>query len=120
VVYRDLKNKGFRLYPVNPNTDRIGDDACVPSVKDLKEEVNSLLVMTPPAQTDQVVREAFDKGIKNIWIQQGAESNEAVQFCMDNDMNVVHSECILMYTEPVGFPHSVHRFFMKLFGKMPR
>ena len=58
-------------------------------------------------------------GVKNIWMQQGSESENAIEFCNKNEINVIHGECILMFAEPVKSIHSFHRWVNKLIGKYP-
>ena len=116
VLYCTLKNKGYEVYPVNPNIDTIDDCACYRHIKDLPTEVKDLLVVTAAKDTDYVVKEAIDKGIKNIWIQNGSETESAIKLAKDHQINLVTSACILMYAEPKGF-HKFHQVVAKMFGK---
>ena len=52
-------------------------------------------------------------------MQQGAESSTAIDLCKQNNINVIHGECILMFAEPLGFMHSIHRWIWKILGKYP-
>ena len=118
-AYKELKAKGYRVLAVNPNAATIENDPCYTSLRDLPEKVNGLVVVTQPAITEQVVREAAELGIHNIWLQQGAESPEAVQFCQEHGLNVVTGECIIMYQAHPAFPHSLHKFVKHAFGGKP-
>ena len=40
--------------------------------------------------------------------------------CKDLGLNVVSGECVFMFAEPMESFHKFHRFFYKLFGKMPK
>jgi predicted CoA-binding protein len=60
-----------------------------------------------------------DAGIRRVWLQQGTESAEAIQFCASNNIAVVHGECIMMFTEPVGFVHRAHRWVKKVTHTLP-
>jgi predicted CoA-binding protein len=119
-VSKELKTKGYTLYPVNPNADSIRGEKCYPSLAALPVKVGGVLVFTPPAHTEKVVREAVAAGIRRIWIQQGAASPEALRFCADNKLPAVSKQCILMYVEPVTSIHAFHRWVKKLFGGLPR
>lgn len=47
--------------------------------------------------TEKVVEEAARKGIKNIWMQPGAESQSAIAYCRDRGINVIgDGSCILI------------------------
>lgn len=118
-VYRFLKTHGYMVYPVNPNAEQVEGDRCFPNVTSLPEMINGALIMLPPEKAMEVLPEIIDIGIKHIWLQQQTESPQAIQFCKKYNIDVVYGECIMMFAEPLGFPHQVHRWFKKLTGKLP-
>jgi predicted CoA-binding protein len=85
----------------------------------LPEPVGGVLIVVPPAETEKVVRDAAQVGIRRVWMQQGAESETAIRFCEENGISAVHGECILMFAQPAGF-HRLHRWVWGLLGKLPR
>ncbi len=96
-VLRCYQQKNLRVFPVNPKEQEIEGAACVASVMDLPQEVESISVITPPQITEQVVELAASKGIKNIWMQPGAESDAAVETCRRSGINVIaDGSCILV------------------------
>ena len=123
-AYRELKAKGYQVYPVHPEAESVIGDRCFPSLAALPEPVDGVLVIVPPAQSERVVDEAIAAGIHRIWLQQGAESEVAIERARKDGASVVHGECILMFAggqgSRIGFPHNMHRFFRKLFGGMPK
>ena len=118
-AYRELKEKGYNLFPIHPEADELEGDKCYPSFQDLPALVGGALIILPPEQTEKVVREAAGAGIKRVWMQQGAESSEALGFCSENGIEAVSGECILMFAEPSKFYHRIHRWVWKLAGKLP-
>ena len=96
-VLRVYQQKGLRAIPVNPKEQEIEGEACVSSVTELPDEVKSISVITPPQVTEQVVELAAIKGIRNIWMQPGAESDAAVEACRRHGINVIaDGTCILV------------------------
>jgi predicted CoA-binding protein len=98
-------NKVLRCYlqhnrhaiPVNPNETEIEGVACVSSISDLPDEVESLSMITPPAVTATLVPLAIEKGIMNIWMQPGAEHPDAVALCRERGINVIaDGSCLLV------------------------
>ncbi len=120
MAFKELKKQGYQLFPVNPNAETIEGGPCYPSLSALPEPVDGVLVVVPPGETEKVVREAAAAGIKRVWMQQGAESPEAIRFCRENGIEVVHGECILMFTEPSAFFHRAHHWVWGVFGKLPQ
>lgn len=96
-VLRCYQENKKTVIPVNPKAASIEGIPCVASVSDLPDSVNSISVITPPGITEQVVEAAIAKGIRNIWMQPGAESAAAVARCEAAGVNVIadHS-CILV------------------------
>ena len=119
-VNKELKAKGYRILPVNPAASTIGGETSYPSLAALPEKVGGVLVFTQPAESEQVVRDAAAQGITRVWLQQGAQSEAAVAFCLQNGMQVVSGKCIMMFAEPVSSVHGVHRWFAKVFGQLPK
>ena len=116
-VFQNLKTKGYRVYPVNPHAGTIAGERCYPDLNSLPEKVGGVVLVVPPNETARMVRQAADAGIKRVWMQQGAESDEALRFCETHDISAIHDECIMMFAEPTAFPHKVHRWVRQLTRK---
>lgn len=96
-VLRCYQQNGRRAIPVNPRESVIEGATCVASVAELPSEVKSISVITPPAITERVVEEAARKGIENVWMQPGAESERAIATCKAAGINVIaDGSCVLV------------------------
>lgn len=120
MIYKELKAKGYKVFAINPNADMVEGDPCYPNLAALPEKVGGVVIVLPPERAVDVVREAAQVGIKNVWLQQGAESKAAIELGEQNGLNLIAGECLLMYAEPVGSLHGIHRFFKFLFGGRPK
>ncbi len=120
IIYSELKLKGYNVYPVNPNVNNINGDKCYPSLMAIKNEVEAAVLVIPPSASKEVVKDAHSIGIKKIWMQQGAESDSAISYCLLNDIDVIHNECILMFTDSAGFIHRAHKWVWGVLGKLPQ
>jgi predicted CoA-binding protein len=118
-AYRELKSKGYQLFPIHPEAETLEGDRCYRSLSTLPEPVDGVLIVVPPSQTEQVVREAATAGIPRVWMQQGAQSFGAIRFCQDHGISAVYGECILMFAEPLAWWHRAHRLLWKVLGKLP-
>ncbi len=119
VAFRELREKGMKIIPVNPEADDILGEKVYHDVTSLPDEVKGIIIMTKKSLTASVVREAISKGIKNIWIQQMADSREALDLLKGTDINFISGECILMHYNANGI-HKFHGRLRKLFGSFPR
>jgi hypothetical protein len=119
-AYKELREKGYTVIPVNPATDTVDGERCYPSLLQLPHAVDGAVVIAPREQSVQVVRDAAAAGIRRVWLQQGAESTVAVDACREAGISVIAGECILMFAEPAQWFHRAHRFGRRLFGSLPR
>ena len=118
-AFKELKEKGMNIIPVNPHADEIHGSKVYHDIKSLPDNVSGLIVMTGKSQTAGVIREAKEKGIKQIWLQQMAESKEALKELEGSGINYVVKECILMHYKPHGI-HIFHAAIRKFFRSFPR
>jgi len=95
-VYKDLRNAGYKVYPVNPNTNEILGDTCYPSLEALPTKPDVADLVVPAKVTEQVVKTCRRLGISKVWMQPGSESETAISFCKENGMIVIHGVCIMI------------------------
>ncbi len=96
-VLRCYQQNQYAVIPVNPVEKTIEGLDCVASVDELPNQVKSISVITPPQVTEKIVASAIAKGIRNIWMQPGAESPQAVEACEAAGVNVIaDGSCILV------------------------
>lgn len=118
-IYKELKQKGYQVFAINPHINDFEGDACYPDLLSLPEKVDAVVVNVPPLQTEKVVREAKQAGINRVWLQQGSQSDAAVKFCEENGIDCVSNECILMFVQPTAFIHRAHKWVWGVLGKLP-
>lgn len=118
-AFKELKKKGYTMYPISHHLEEFEGVKCYNDVTSLPAEVTALLVSTKPDQTKILLDEARKKGIRNIWLQQGSVDKETIREVKEAGDNVVTGECILMFAEPAHFMHRTHAFFKKLVGNYP-
>ncbi len=119
-IMKELKTKGYGIYPVHRQATTIDGQPCWPSLLGLPESVGGVIVVVPPRETEAVVRDAAKAGIARVWMLQGSESAQAIAYCEQNGIQVVHGECILMFAEPAAFLHRAHRWFRGVCGSLPK
>ena len=96
-VLRCYLQNGRKAIPVNPNEPEIEGIPCAAAISDLPPDALSISMITPPAVTAKLVPLALEKGIKNIWMQPGAEHPEAVALCRERGVNVIaDGSCVLV------------------------
>lgn len=96
-VLRSYIQAGRRVYAVNPKADEIEGLTAYPDLASLPERVHGVSIITPPAVTLAVVEEAARAGIRHLWMQPGAESDEAIRRADELGLELIHSgPCVLV------------------------
>ena len=119
-VYEHLKNNGYSVYAINRKGGFSGHTKLYTSLFEIEQKIDGIVTVVPPTETEIVIQAAHDLEIKNVWMQLGSESKNAIDFCNSKGMNVISKECILMFVEPVNSIHKFHRWVYKLTGKYPK
>jgi predicted CoA-binding protein len=124
VVYQRLKDRGYQVFAVNPNTDTIEGDACYRDLRSIPGGVDAVVIATAPAAAEAIARECKDLGITRVWMHrsfgQGSVSAEAHEFCRANGIASIAGACPLMYGETSDGGHRFMRWCLGLMGKLPR
>jgi predicted CoA-binding protein len=120
ISFKSLIEKGYNILPINPDANEIDGKKCFKSITDLPSDVESVIIMTPKDNTDEVLIEAINKGIKNIWVQQMSDTKNTIGIAEEYQKEIVTGKCIFMFAEPITGVHKFHRTLVKIFGGLPR
>jgi len=97
-VFRSLYRSGYTVYPVNPTGGELEGVPMCPTLASLPEMPEVVNLVVPPDVTEQIVREANELGLTRIWMQPGAESEAAIEYCHEHDMQVVYDACAMVHS----------------------
>ncbi|MBI2248050.1 MAG: CoA-binding protein [Armatimonadetes bacterium] len=89
-----LKEQGYRIIPVNPTiTEALGEKA-YPSLKEIPERVDVVQIFRRPEEVPAVVDDAIAIGAKVVWMQPGAENEEAAAKAEAAGLKAVVGACM--------------------------
>ena len=96
-VLRCYQQDQRRVIPINPSAPEVEGLGAFPDLASVGEPMHAVSIITPPAITEQVVEQAIELGIRQIWMQPGAESAAAVARAEAAGLNVIHGgPCLLV------------------------
>lgn len=95
-VFMDLKENGFKVVPINPNSSEVAGEKSYAGLKVAPVGIDVAVFVVPPAVTEKVLLDAKAAGIRKIWLQPGSESGGAIRFCEENGMECMHDACIML------------------------
>jgi predicted CoA-binding protein len=124
IVYQRLRDRGYQVFAVNPNADRVEGDVCYPDLKSIPDGVGAVVIGTRPETAAQTMRDCVELGITQVWMHRalgaGSVSDDATRYGRQHGVTVIDGGCPLMF-EPTADPgHKVMRFMCTLTGKVPR
>ena len=124
VVYDRLVERGYEVFPVNPNATEIGGKPAYPTLAAIPDGVDAVVIGTAPSRTLDTVKEAVELGIGHVWmhrsIDAGSVSDEATVYGREHGVRVIDGGCPLMFDPTADGAHKVMCTLFKLFGKVPR
>ena len=98
-IYRDLKNKGYNVVPINPKDEKIEGDKSYTSIQMMEELPDIVNFVVPPPIAMKVAQNAVELGIEYLWFQPGSESNEIENWLKDTGgIKYLINACIMVET----------------------
>ena len=75
-IYIDLRSKGFKVYPINPNEEFIEGDKAYTALSELPNNDSIVNFVVPPKVAFSIAQQAVQLGFQYLWFQPGSESQE--------------------------------------------
>jgi len=101
-IYRDLKGKGFTVFPVNRGRDTVDGDPAFPSLSDLPATPTIVNLVVPPAAGATVLEECRRLGLTRVWLQPGAESPSLIDYLDREGFQYLAGACIMVESDRVA------------------
>jgi len=123
-VYQRLRDRGYQVFAVNPNTDRVEGDKSYSDLHAIPGGVGAVVIATSPEHAEATMRECAELGIKKVWMHRafgtGSVSAEATAYGRANGIFVIDGGCPCMFAPTADPGHKAMRFVLTLTGKVPR
>ncbi|TYQ17033.1 UNVERIFIED_CONTAM: hypothetical protein Cloal_3634 [Acetivibrio alkalicellulosi] len=94
-IFKKLKLKGYKVYPISPNYEMINGDKCYKNLSSLPEKPEVINMVVSPKIGKGIIEEAAKLGIDNIWLQPGTHNTEIMNLINEKGLNAVKA-CILV------------------------
>ncbi|MDA0948690.1 MAG: CoA-binding protein [Planctomycetota bacterium] len=96
-VLRCYQQAGRDVVPVHPRLTEVEGLTAASSLAALEEVPEAVSIITPPAVSEGVIDEAVRLGIQHVWLQPGAEHEDAMERARAAGVNVIgHGPCLLV------------------------
>ncbi|PKL74467.1 MAG: CoA-binding protein [Candidatus Melainabacteria bacterium HGW-Melainabacteria-1] len=92
-VAQYLKEKGFRVIPVNPARSEILGEKCYPDLTSVPEKIDIVDIFRTVDAIPGIVDEAIRVGAKTVWMQLGLAHRESAEKARQAGLRVVQGKC---------------------------
>jgi predicted CoA-binding protein len=121
-VYRRLRERGYEVFAVNPNTGQVEGDRCYPDLASIPGGVDAVVIGTRPQTAADTMRECAELGIKYVWMHRGpgagSVSAAATGYGRGHNITVIDGGCPLMFAPTADLGHKIMRLVYS--GHVPK
>jgi hypothetical protein len=121
-VYRRLRERGYEVFAVNPNTDTVEGDRSYHDLKSIPGGVEAVVIGTRPEIAEDTMRECAELGIEQVWMHRGpgagSVSDAATDYGRQHGITVIDGGCPLMFGPTADFGHKIMRLVFA--AKVPK
>ena len=124
IVYRRLRERGYQVFAVNPNAEKVEGDRAYHDLAAIPGGVEAVVIATRPSTAESTMRECAELGIKHVWMHRslggGSVSAAAAEYGRAHGIDVIDGGCPLMFDPTADVGHKVMRVVGALTGRVPR
>ena len=124
IVYKRLKERGYEVFAVNPNTEVVEGDTSYPDLRSIPGGVDAVVIATRPELAEATMRECADLAIKHVWMHRGpgagSVSETATEYGREQGLTVIDGGCPCMFGPTADLGHKAMRVALTWSGNVPR
>jgi len=124
VVYRRLKERGYEVFAINPNADKLEGDPSYHDLRSIPGGVEAVVIGTRPEIAEETMRECAELGIKHVWMHRGpgagSVAEAATEYGRERGITVIDGGCPCMFDPTADLGHKLMRIAFTLNGNVPK
>lgn len=95
-IFKDLLAANYDVVGINPKGSTILNQKIYKSLQEVNRNTQLLIMVVPPQIGINVIKEANKLGIKNVWLQPGAQSDVIIKYATTNNINLTYNKCFMV------------------------
>jgi uncharacterized protein len=123
-VYKRLRERGYEVFAVNPNAERVEGDRAYGDLRSIPGGVEAVVIGTRPELAEETMKECIELGINDVWMHRGpgggSVSGTASAYGRAHGVRVIDGGCPCMFGPTADFGHKAMRLVFTLSGNVPR
>ena len=96
---RAFQRQGYTVFPINPNEPQVEGLKTFRSVLDVPGPIDMATFYVPPEVGEKVIVEVAKKGIAEVWLNPGSESDELVALAQSLNIQPIEACSIIAIGE---------------------
>jgi predicted CoA-binding protein len=112
-VYKRLRDRGYEVFAVNPNADKVEGDTAYHDLRSIPGGVEAVVIGTRPEIAEQTMHECAELGIKHVWMHRGggagSVSAAATEYGRAHGITVIDGGCPCMFGPTADVGHKLMR-----------
>ena len=112
-VFNRLRDRGYEVFPVNPNTDTVEGATSYRDLSSIPGGVDAVVIGTAAERAEATMRECDELGIKHVWMHRsfgpGSVSETATAYGREHGITVIDGGCPCMFDPTADVGHKVMR-----------
>lgn len=122
-LYREFRDRGHEVVPVNPHIPILEGQRCFPSIQAVFPEVTAAMLLTNKSSTQEALLDCVEAGLVSVWIYGISGEREIepsiLRLCESRNMQIIAGYCPYMFLHDAAFFHRWHGTIAKFVGKYP-
>jgi uncharacterized protein len=120
-----LRDRGVDVVAVHPSGRPVDGTVCYGSLAEVPGTLDGVIVMVAPERAVEVVGDCAEHGVPRVWLFKGlggvgAATDDVVELARELGLEVIAGACPIMFLEPVGWFHRVHRSARRANGSLAK
>jgi predicted CoA-binding protein len=124
VVFNRLRDRGYEVFPVNPNAEQVEGARCYADLGSIPDGVEAVVIGTRPEVAEETMHECAALGIKHVWMHRGpgagSVSKAATEYGRQQGIAVIDGGCPCMFAPTADMGHRAMRVFLTMSGNVPK
>lgn len=123
-VYQRLRGRGYDVFAVNPNAEKVEGDRAYHDLRSIPGGVDAVVIATSPTRADETMRECVELGVKHVWMHRGpgpgSVSPTAAAYGREHGVAVIDGGCPCMFGPTSDPGHKAMRAVLTVTHHIPR
>ncbi|QGU00133.1 hypothetical protein SYNTR_1539 [Candidatus Syntrophocurvum alkaliphilum] len=94
-VAKYLKEKGYKIVPVNPNIEEVLGEKSYPNIASIPFDIDLVNIFRRMDKVYPFIEQAVEKKVKYIWLPFAVFSNAGLNLAKENNIFMIQNRCVM-------------------------